>query len=907
MLVQSNPMSIRNLDRLFNPASVALIGATDRAGSVGAVVMRNLRRGGFRGELMLVSPHHSVLDGMPVYTDVASLPHAPDLAVIATPPATVPALVAELGGRGTKAAVVITAGFGELNAAGRALQQAALEAARPHLLRLVGPNCVGIMVPGIGLDASFSHIAPPPGNIAFVSQSGAMITAMLDWAAPRGIGFSHVVSLGDMADVDFGDMLDYLGADGPTRAILLYVEGITHGRKFMSAGRAASRTKPVLVLKAGHSATGAKAAQSHTGALAGSDAVYDAAFARAGMLRVGDMAELFEATETLALTGTQRGERLAIVSNGGGAGVLATDALSAAGGSFAELTPETIARLDRVLPPTWSRGNPVDIIGDAPGARYAAAIEALLDDGGVDALLVLNCPTALASPDEVARTVVEALAAQPANKLRGRNVFTAWLGEQSATPARRRFEAARIPTYETPEAAVSGFLHRVRYQHNQTLLMETPPVRPDPFEPDVAAVRSIIAEALGAEKTWLDADRVGAVLAAYGIPQPLARNAGDADEAMAAAAEIGFPVALKIRSPDITHKSDVGGVALSVSDAEAVRTTAETMLARVRSAHPGARIEGILVQQMINRPGAVELLAGLSDDAVFGPVVVFGQGGVTVELINDSAIALPPLNTLLARAQMARTRIWRLLQAYRGKPAVAIDQVTEVLIRLGQLAADHPEIRDLDINPLLADAAGVVALDARIRVDRAATPGGTRLAIAPYPKHLESIGAASDGTPIQLRPVRPDDEPLLQDLFSHMSREDLRMRFFAPMRQLSHTLAAHLSQIDYDREMALLAQHGETTLGVARYFADPDRIRAEYAVAVRSDWKGRGVGYLLMTRLIEVARQSGIGELFGDVLAENEPMLEMCRALGFAITGDPNDATLVVVRKPLAPVQSGPV
>jgi acetyltransferase len=896
-------MSIRNLDALFNPASVALIGATDRAGSLGAVVLRNLRRAGFRGELMLVSPRHQILNGMPVYKNVASLPRMPDLAVIATPPETVPPLVAELGARGTKAAVVITAGFGELGEAGRVLQQAALAAARPHLLRIVGPNCVGVMVPGIGLDASFSHIAPARGDIAFISQSGAMITAMLDWAAPRGIGFSRVVSLGDMADVDVGDMLDYLAGDPHTRSILLYVEGITQGRKFMSAGRAASRAKPVLVLKAGHSEAGARAAHSHTGALAGSDAVCDAAFARAGMLRVGSMAELFDAAETLALTREQPGDRLAIVSNGGGAGVLATDALAAAGGRLAELAPETIARLDQVLPATWSGGNPVDIIGDAPGARYAAAIEAVLDDDGVDALLVLNCPTALAEPKEAAQAVIDVLAARPANSLHGRNVFTAWLGEQSAAPARRQFEAARIPTYDTPEAAVSGFLHRIRYQQNQALLMETPPARPDPFDPDVDTVRSVIAAALCTGKPWLDAEDVSSVLAAYGIPLPIARNAGDADEAVQVAAAIGFPVALKIRSPDITHKSDVGGVALGLNNADEVREAVEAMLARVQAARPEAGIEGILVQRMINRPGAVELLAGLSDDAVFGPVVVFGQGGTAVELVKDSAIALPPLNPLLARSQMARTRVWRLLQAYRGKPAAAIDAIAEVLIRLGQLAADHPEIRELDINPLLADAEGVVAVDTRIRVATASLPGSARLAIAPYPKHLESTCTARDGTPIALRPVRPEDEPLLQDLVAHMSREDTRMRFFAPMRELSHTLAARLSQIDYDREIALLAQHDGTTLGVARYFADPDRLRAEYAVSVRSDWKGRGVGYLLMTRLIEVARQAGIGELVGEVLSENGPMLEMCRALGFATTADPQDATLMAVRKALSTPQ----
>jgi acetyltransferase len=891
-------MSVRNFDRLFQPRSVALIGASDRPGSVGAVVLRNLRRGGFRGELSLVNPHHQTLDGLPVYPTVADLPSAPDLAVIVTPPDTVPGLIAELGARGTKAAVVITAGFGELGERGRALQQAMLDAARPYLLRLVGPNCVGILVPPLGLDASFSHLAPPPGDVAFVSQSGAMITAMLDWAAPRGIGFSQIVSLGDMADVDFGDMLDHLAVDPATHAILLYVEGITHGRKFMSAARAAARAKPVLVLKAGHSTAGARAATSHTGTLAGGDAVHQAAFRRAGMLRVATMAELFDAAETLALTGRQNGDRLAILTNGGGAGVLAADALAAAGGGLADLAPDTIERLDQVLPATWSRGNPVDIIGDAPGGRYAAALDALFADRGIDAFLVLNCPTGLAAPEDAARAVVDAVSTGT-SVLQGRNLFTAWLGEHSAAAARRRFAEARIPTYETPEAAIAGFLHRVRYQRNQALLMETPPARPDPFEPDIAAARSAVAEALAAGRSWLDPAEVSAVLAAYKIPLPAARNATDPEGAAAAAVALGFPVALKIRSPDIPHKSDVGGVVLDLADAASVRSAAEAMLAAVKAACPEARIDGLLVQQMVRRAGAVELLVGFSDDPVFGPAIVFGQGGTAVEVVRDTAIGLPPLNPLLAHAQMAQTRVWKLLRGYRGKPPAAIDAVAEMLVRVGQIAADHPEIRELDINPLLADADGVLAVDARIRAAPAAQPGSARLAIAPYPAELQSRETLRDGTIAQLRPIRPEDEPLLHDLVAHMSAEDLRLRFFTPVRSLSRRLAARLTEIDYDREMALVALHEGTVLGIARFFADPDRLKAEYAIAVRSDWHGRGVGYLLMTQLIAVARQWGIGELVGQVLRDNGPMLGMCREFGFATAPDPADGTIAQVRKTL--------
>jgi len=893
-------MSVRNLDKLFNPRSVALIGATPRPGSVGAVITRNLRRTGFAGDLMFVNPHQREIDGLIVHPNIASLPRAPDLAVIATPAEIVPLLIGELGEHGTRGAVIITAGFAELGERGRSLQQATLDAARPHLMRIVGPNCVGIMVPRLGLDATFSHLAAPTGDIAFISQSGAMITAMLDWAAQRDIGFSHVVSLGDMADVDFGDMLDYLATDLHTRAILLYVEGITHGRKFMSAARAASRIKPVLVLKAGRSNAGSRAATSHTGVLAGSDSVYDAVFRRAGMLRVGTMAELFDAAETLSLTHEQVGERLAILTNGGGAGVLATDALVAAGGQLAELAQNTIAELDQRLPTTWSRSNPIDIIGDAPGTRYADALAVLISDPEVDAILVLNCPTALAEPEETARAVIDAVGAADPGALHDRNVITAWLGEHSVRAARQLFATARIATYETPERAVGAFMHRVHHRRNRELLMETPPARPDAFEADQQAARSSIATVLANGKTWLDTEATAAVLAAYGIPFAASLPANDPDQASAIAATVGFPVALKIRSPDITHKTDVGGVALNLSDADRVRREAEAMLERIRLARPGARLDGFLVQPMIGRPGALELLVGLVEDPVFGPLVLFGQGGTAVEVVRDSSLELPPLNALLARRLMARTRVWGVLQGYRGQPSAKIEAVIELLVRLGQLAANHPEVRELDINPLLADAAGIVALDARLRIAPAQGPNATRLAIAPYPQHLETAERLRDGTSLRLRALRPEDEPVLRDLAANMSHKDLRLRFFTPVRGLTPAVAARLSQLDYDRELALLAECNGVALGVAHFFADPDNLRAEYAIAVRSDWKGRGVGYLLMTRLINIARQRGIRELVGEVLRENESMLRMCRELGFTITREPRDPTMILVRKQLA-------
>jgi acetyltransferase len=618
------------------------------------------------------------------------------------------------------------------------------------------------------------------------------------------------------------------------------------------------------------------------------------------LLRVATMAELFDAAETLALTREQLGEKLAILTNGGGAGVLATDALIAASGQLAALSEETIAELNRVLPATWSHGNPIDIIGDAPGKRYAEALAALIADRDIDAVLVLNCPTALAEPQEAAAAVIDVVAAAKPEALRGRNVITAWLGEHSAHAARQRFAEARIATYETPDSAIAVFMYRVCYRRNQELLMETPPARPDPPRPDLAAARCVIKGALAAGKSWLDPAEAGAILRPYGIPIIADQVARDPDCAAAIAASIGFPVALKIRSPDITHKTDVGGVSLGLADAEHVRREASAMLERVSAARPEARLDGFVLQPMISRPGAVELLVGLIDDPVFGPLIAFGHGGTAVEIIRDSSLELPPLNALLARRLMARTRVWQLLQGYRGKPPANIDAIVELLSRVSQLAADHPEIRELDINPLLADATGAVALDARVRIAPAQEPGAARLAIAPYPQHLEAVEQLRDGTAVRVRPLRPEDELLLHDLAAHMSPEDLRLRFFTPVRGLTHAVAARLSQLDYDREMGLLAERGGTALGVAHFFADPDRLRAEYAIAVRSDWKGRGVGFLLMTSLIDMARRWGIGELVGEVMRDNEPMLQMCREFGFAIAPDPDDPSIILATKRLA-------
>ncbi len=872
-------MTIRNLDRLFEPSSVALIGASDRDGSVGKVVLRNLRDGGFAGDIALVNPKYQVIADLPCYPGVGQLPATPDLAIIATPAVTVPDLVDQLARHGTKAVVILSAGFG--GAEGRVLKDRILASARPHLVRLVGPNCVGMLAPAIGLNASFAHLMPAKGNLAFLSQSGAIITSVIDWAKARNIGFSYLVSMGEMADVDFGDMLDYLAGDGGTSGILLYMEAVTNARKFMSAARRAARLKPVIVIKAGRHGEAARAVASHTGALAGSDAVYDAAFERAGLLRVSDLDALFEATETLAMARKPPGDRLAILTDGGGIGILATDALLDFGGRLAELAPETIARLDAVLPAGWSRGNPVDIIGDAPAQRYTDALTVLLEDKGADAILVLNCPTAVTSAVEAARAVIDTV------KTHDSCILTNWVGDETAQAARRLLVEAGLPTYDTPEHAVRAFTHVVRFHRNQERLMETPPSLPDAFATDPAAVRAIIDGVLAAGRTLLTAPESRAVLSAYGVPTVSEVIAPSPTEARRCAERMNAPVALKILSADITHKSDVGGVVLGLATPAAVEAAAVAMLERVEAKQPAARISGFTLEPMVNRPLAQELIAGVSEDAQFGPVVLFGHGGVAVETIGDRAIAIPPLNLKLARELMERTRVHRLLRGFRDRPPAALDQIALVLLKVSQLTIDFGEIIELDINPLLADHEGVLALDARIRVRRFDKPAAARLSIRPYPSELEETVATADGTLFLLRPIQPEDEPQLVAGFAQLSPQSIRMRFFSTMRELPHSLAARLTQIDYDREMALvLTDPGsagrQPIYGVVRLAADPDNERAEYAIVVRDDMAGRGLGMLLMRRMLAYAERRGIKEVFGDVLAENKRMLDIARRLDFA-------------------------
>ena len=888
-------MTIRNLNLLFQPRSVVLVGASERAGSIGLHVAENLLRGGFTGEIGFVNPGRDVILGKPCHRSIEALPFVPGLAVIATPPNTIPGVIDELGRKGCKAAVVITAGVtGDL-----ALRMQA--AAKPYLLRIIGPNCMGIQIPSLKLDASFAHTLAKPGDIALVSQSGAITLAMLDWAAVEGVGFSHVVSIGDSTDVDLGDMLDYLAGDITNRAVFLYIESVRHAAKFMSAARRCSRAKPVIAIKAGRHPEGAKAAFSHTGALAGSDNVYTAALRRAGILRVVDLDEMFDAGEVLARVRCIPGSRVAIVTNGGGAGVVAADTLVDLRGTLAELQPQTIAALDKVLPPTWSHGNPVDIIGDAGPDRYISAMEAVMQDPNTDAVLVINCPTALASSVDAAKATVEAVEKQ--RRLgRKKPVVTTWLAQSAVEEVRPLFAKANIPDFDTPTEAIEGIMQLARYSWAQTELMRTPPVTPENHV-DPAAVEAQIAHTLGQGRTMMTEPEAKAVLSAYGIPTVPTIIAATPEEAARAAADLlreHASVVVKILSPNLPHKSDIGGVRLDLGSALEVEHATRRMLTEIKAARPDAIIEGVTVQPMIRRKDAYELILGISTDELFGPVIVFGAGGTGVEAISDSAMSLTPLDLKLATDLIHSTRIYKLLKGFRDQPPVDLDGLALCLVKLSALAVQHRAIRELDINPLLVDSRGMIALDARIKVEDPAIHPPVPCAIRPYPIQWEKTYKLADGSEAFVRPIRPEDERFYAKYMDRMDPEDIRLRMFMPVREFSHEFLARMTQIDYAREMAFIALRPDGAgdwegLGVARFFADPDYEKAEYAVLVRSDLKGLGLGWILMQHLITYAKSEGLKELYGTVLCENVNMLKMCRELGFSVKRNPEDETVYLV------------
>ncbi|MFT3779458.1 MAG: bifunctional acetate--CoA ligase family protein/GNAT family N-acetyltransferase [Ottowia sp.] len=893
-------MSIRNLDSLFDPRSVAVIGASERPFSVGGTLWRNMRGGGIKGPVYPVNPKYATLSGQRCHASVDALPEAPELAVICTPAATVVDLVRQLARRGTRAAVVISAGLTA------AQKQAMLDAARPTLMRILGPNCVGLLAPHARLNASFAHIAARPGELAFVSQSGALVTAMLDWAEARQIGFSHFVSLGEHADVDFGDMLDYLASDARTRAILLYMESVDGARKFMSAARAAARNKPVIVVKAGRSAQGQQAAASHTGALAAADDVVDAAIARAGMLRVDSLEELFIAAEILTRFKAPIGEAMTILTNGGGAGVMAADAAAGAGVPLAALPPALVEDLDQVLPANWSRGNPIDIIGDAPAQRYVDALHALArHPGEAGTLLFIHAPTAIVPATDIARAMIPAIqpAGQPALPL-----VSAWVGGPAVAEARALFMQAGIACYDMPEQAVAAIGMLQRYARNQAELTEAPPAAlpAGGAAPDAAAVRALAQQVLASGRDMLTEPEAKAVCEAYRIPVVATRTVpAEPDAAAAEAARIGFPVVLKILSEDISHKSDVGGVVLNLPGEDAVREAARAMLARVRQARPKARIDGFTVQAMVRRAQARELIVGASIDPVFGPVILFGQGGTAVEVVKDSAMALPPLNAPLARALIGRTRVARLLAGYRDVPPADLDAVVATLLAVSQLLADVPEVAELDINPLIVNHEGAIALDARVRVAAARPSGAARFAIQPYPSDLaETIDWR--GQRLTLRPIRPEDEARHRAFLESLDPEDIRLRLFYSRRTLERSELARLVQIDYGREMAFVATAAgpggeERTLGVARALADPDNVGAEFGIIVRPETKGTGLGRILMDKLIRYQRAAGTQRLTATVLTENARMRQLGQALGFSERPTPGEPGTYELTLPLQP------
>jgi acetyltransferase len=892
-------MSTFRLEQIFSPKRIAIVGGSPRHGSLGTIILQNALNAGFAGEIAVVNPHYERIGGLKTHPNLKSLPFVPDLIVVTAPAPAIPEIITQAGRLGIAGAVIISSGLGH---GPGSIAEAAEQAARAGKLRIVGPNCLGIMFPRAGLNASFAARQPAPGSLALISQSGAIAAAMVDWGAEKSVGFSGIVSIGDQLDVDVADLLDYFALDEKTRAILLYLEAVTDARKFMSAARAAARLKPVVVVKSGRMAQGAKAAATHTGALAGSDAVYDAAFRRAGLLRVFDLRELFDCAELLGRhVRAPDGKRLAILTNGGGLGILAVDRLSELGGVIAPLSRDASAKLDAALPPTWSKADPIDIAGDADADRYLAALDILLADTAGDAVLVMNVETAVAPATSIAEAIAGRVKAARMQKYSTpKPVLAAWVGtDQSVAPI---FDKAEIPHFPTEDDAVRAFMHLVKHREAMEALLATPPDVSSLFMPDVSAARKIVRGALKEGRSWLDPIEIADLFKAYAITMVPTLAAGSPDEAVTKAESFlaqNLAVAIKVMSRDIRHKSDFGGVSLGLTTRDDVRAAAARVMANAKRARPDARIEGVMVQPMIVRPGARELILGIADDPTFGPVIAFGRGGTPVEIINDKALALPPLDMNLAGDLVGRTRVSRLLAAYRDVAAVPPDAVPLTLVKLSQMAADLPEIHELDINPLLADQNGVLALDARVGIRVAATgfAGRTRFAVRPYPTEWERQLQLKGGWKVCVRPMRPDDEPAIVRLLQNVAREDLRLRFFHSVREFSHQFVSRLTQLDYARAMAFVALDpvSKEVIGVVRLHSDSRHETAEYAILLRSELKGKGLGWALMQLLIEYARADGLKSLFGEVLNENTTMLAMCRELGFKVTSDPKESGVSVV------------
>lgn len=877
------------LTPLFEPESVAIIGASERAGSIGAVLIENMKAGPYRGALFAVNPGRRTVQGLTCYPSIGQVPQRVDLAVIATPPETVPQLMVECGVAGVRAAVIITAGFAETGAAGARLERAVIDNARRHGVRVIGPNCLGIMRPDAGLNATFAHGSAIPGSLGLVSQSGALCTAMLDWARPNRVGFSSVVSLGGSRDVDFGEIIDFLVNDPKTEHILLYIEGVRDARRFFSSLRAAARVKPVILMKVGRHPGGSRAAVSHTGAVVGSDDVFDAAIRRAGVVRVTTIGQLVAAAQALSAHVRPRGDRLAVITNGGGPGVMAADRAADLGIPLANLSPATLEALQAALPGNWSHGNPVDLIGDADAARYRAAVAACLADDGVDGLLVVLTPQAMTMPAAVANAVIDAArgSAKP--------VLTCWMGQAQVAEGRSLLAAAGLPVFRTPEPAVEMFAHVSSFYRNQRALLQTPGPLAMQAPPDLDAARLIIEGVLADKRKILSELESKALLAAFGMPVAKTMLVHSAHEAMLVAGEIGYPVALKVDSPDITHKTDAGGVLLNLNNAQAVRAGYQQILDEVARNRPQARITGVAIEPMVVRPNGRELMVGVIRDAVFGPAIAFGAGGVAVEVHRDRAVALPPLNAWLVSELIRGTRVAKLLGPFRKMPPVNMEALESVLLRVSEMVCELPWLEELDINPLIVDEAGAIVADARVVVGEHVSVRGPygHMAIHPYPSRLVSSWQTADGELVTLRPIRPEDAEIEQAFVRGLSAESRRFRFMDTLRELTPMMLMRFTQIDYDREMAFIAtvrrEGREVEIGVCRYVTNPDGQTCEYAIVIADDWQNHGLGRRMMTQLIEVARSRGLSAMIGHVFTRNTGMLALCTSLGFSVSASEDD------------------
>ena len=866
------------LDYFFKPGAIAVIGASPREGSIGCTLLTNLKKDGFPGPIYPINPKHEEILGLKAYPSIAAVGSPIDLAVIAVPIQGVPAAMKECSEAGVKAAIIVSAGGKEVGEEGVRIEEEIRSEAQRGGIRYLGPNCMGILSPVNGLNASFAAHSAEPGSLALLSQSGAICSAILDWAASEKIGFSHFVSVGSMADLDFADMIDYLGNDPSARSIIIYMEHMTRHRKFMSAARSVSRVKPIIVVKSGRSDAAAKAAASHTGALAGQDEAYNAAFRRAGIIRVDTISQLFSCAEALDKMQRPVGDKLAIITNAGGPGVMAVDAFSKWRLEPAALSPETLQKLDAFLPPFWSRGNPIDILGDAPPDRYVQAVHVCLGAPELFGLIVILTPQAMTDPTGVAKALATEI------KNRHKPFMAVWMGARDVEAGITILNEARIPTFATPEEAVDTFMHMYSYSRNLELLQETPPSLPHELQVNTGQARTFIAECLKRHEKILTEIESKAILSAYGISVNRTVVASSSPAAAEAAKGIGFPVVVKIYSPDITHKSDVDGVRLHLRSEQEVAEAFEEITSRAKRLKPEARISGVTVQNQVKK-SEIELIVGSKRDPQFGPLILFGMGGILTELLKDSAVTLPPLNLLLARRLMERTHVYRVLQGYRNIPAANVDLVAEFLVRISQLVTDFPEIVELDLNPVVISDGCPVAIDARIVVEPSDVASPRHLIISPYPNQYESNWMLKDGTPVLIRPLKPEDESLVADLLGNCSEETIYFRYFGGIKSWPHEALIRFTQNDYDREIGMAAiglpPGPSVMMGVGRLVMIPEQDAAEFAVLVADPWQGEGLGWKLFERVIEIAKENGVRTLYGEVLAVNRPMLNMAKKMGF--------------------------